>query len=167
MNLLLALFLLAPPALALTNFGTPTNQTVVASTSGIIGSISPGNTVGKTAVWASSSAATSANGMSVVLSSRTTTAGKTFYLQHFDAMGYLAVGSSTTIVNLGSLVLMTPSGVKVASMTFMGGQSLSVPWTMEFAEPLPISAGMVIASSATANTASIVTWMTNFVGYEK
>ena len=126
-----------------------------------------GNNYGKTLVFVSSQAVTSLAGTTVVLSSRTTTAGKTFYWQHFDAYAFMTVPSTAVAVNLGSMAIFTPVGVKLASMTFVGGQTETSRWVMDFAEPMPVSSGTVLSSSATSNTANQVMWMTNYSGYER
>lgn len=117
-------------------------------------------------VFVSSDAATVAAGGVAILSQRTTTAGKTFFVQHIEAYAYLTTPSSTSIVNLGSLAIFT-NGVRMASMSFTGGYNQTPRWVMDFSQPIQISSGSVIVSSATAGTDSSVTWMTNFFGYEQ
>lgn len=117
-------------------------------------------------VYVSSNAASVAAGAGPVLSRRTVGSGKSFFVQHISASGALSIPSTATIVSLGS-IQMYSNGVKIASVTFMGGQHLSPPLIMEFYPPLRISSGTVITSSATSNTALTVDWMTNFIGYEQ
>lgn len=161
------LLALALPARAMTTPGSLGNQSVVSSTSGVIGSVSLGNSNGKTAVFVSSCVTTAAVGSQVVLSSRTTTQGKTFYLQHFDISAFISAASTSTVPNMGSFAIFTPNAVKVASNTFAFSGGPPVPWKMEFAEAVPIASNVTFASSVTANTATSITWCSNFWGNEK
>lgn len=167
--LLIALALLAPlKARAFTVPSANADQSVLASTTGVIGSISLGNTINKTVVWVSSTGTTAAIGAAVQLSSRTTTLGKTFYIQHIDSWGYLSAPSTTTTQSLGSLAWFSPMGTKLASMSFVNsGSQESARWTLEFAEPLPVSSNVTFYATVTANTALLVNWITTLVGYEK
>ncbi len=137
------------------------------STSGVIGSVSLGNTVNKTMVFVSSFAATAAIGSQIVLSSRVTTSGQTFYLQRFEANAYEAAATTSTIGNMGSMAIFSPTSVAIASKTFVYSGTAPPPWIMEFAEAIPIPSGRVFASSVTANTATSIEWSTIFWGYEK
>lgn len=154
--LLVALIVLvAPSARALTN--NSSNSTSL----GVSG--------GKTNVFVSSYVFSSSIGQTMVLSSHTVTAGKTFYLQHFDASANLKNPLSTTFSNLGSIALFTTGagGVIIASMT-LSGQTQSPIWNITIPEPIPFSAGSVIASSVTAQTgANNAIFNTNMMGYEK
>lgn len=138
-----------------------------ATLNGVAPSVSLGNGGGKTAVWLSSSAATTAIGAGVVLSSRTTTTGKTFYLQHFDVFGYESSGSTSTVSNMGSVILLTPTGVTAATMTFVYSGQPTRPWQMDFSEPVPIASLVTVALKVTPNTATAITWLSNLIGYEK
>lgn len=140
-------------------------QTVVLSTSGVIGSVSLGNTSGKTNIFVSSSATTAAITATVVLSSHVVTIGKTFYLQHVD-LGTHLVAPSVTASALGSMTV-TNAGVLIASMTFTNNSSDPGRFSFDFAEPLAFPSGTVVYSSGTANTATQQQFQVNMMGYEK
>ncbi len=165
MRVLLLVFL-AGPAQATTTFGSLSNQSVVGSTSGVIGSVSLGNTQNKTAVWVSSTQGQAAIA-TMFLSSYTVPAGKTFYLQHMDAWAYESVPSTSVTVNMGSVQWSNPNGTVVSSMAFMNQMEPSPRWVIEFAEPVPMTAGTTLLATFKANVATAITAVTNLAGYIK
>lgn len=130
-----------------------------------------GNTTSKTVVWVTSSAATSAAAGTLVLSSRTVTAGKTFFIQHIDVDASWATNSSTNTTNLGSVQFLTPTGsspVVVSSQTMTSGFAQpTLFWKMDFAEPVPILTQVTFAITVKPNTATATQWTANIIGYER
>lgn len=150
---------------------TLNNQPTSLSTTGVIGSVSLGNTVAKTIVSVSSFNTTAALSASVVLSSRTTTAGKTFYVQHIDVTAFETAVGTITVGNAGSFSVGTgPAGfpftTRIASVT-LAYMTVLPYYQLDFSEPIPIPSGSIITSSVTAGTATSLMWNTNIIGYEK
>lgn len=144
----------------------PSTTTILASTSGVIGSISLGSTSGKTEVhktFFKNTAATAAT----ILGSYTVTTGKTLYVYHADITGVLTTISATGS-KIGDTTLVTPAGTAISSMTFYNASS-SAPqmWTRDYAEPMAIPSGTVFMSSVTPAVATGLNWIFNFDGYEK
>lgn len=141
-------------------------QTVLSSTSGVMGSVSLGNSSGKSIVSVSSTVATAAVG-TVVLSSYTVTAGKTFYLQHLVVRGFLTTPAVSN-TNFGNIVV-TQQGVTFSSSAFNDTNSSSFHdiEQYDFSEPVPIPSQKTIFATVNSISASAVTWMSTFIGYEK
>lgn len=115
-----------------------------------------------------SSAPTQAVVGQIVLSSRTTTTNKTFYLTHLDVSGFLTAPSTSTTLLLGSVSIQSPTATVIATMTFTN--SASAPnnrWVLDFAEPLPFTSQATLSLVVNQTTATGVTWISNLIGYEK
>lgn len=133
-----------------------------------IGSVSLGNSLGKTLVMKTGSLTTSATTADQVILTYTVTAGKTFYLQHLDISARLTVLSATAAI-LGLASVETPSGTKVYSYTFTNATTQTVDRTPahDYGEGLPIAAGAVIRVVVTPAAATSMLWVANLGGYEK
>lgn len=142
-------------------------EPIVSSTSGVVGSVSLGNSVNKTIVSVSSTVSTIAIGDSPILSSYTVPSGLTFYLQSIHAHGYLTKPANTN-VNFGSLVFFQQT-VSFSSSSFYnstGGGSFQEE-QFDFSEPVPILSGQTIYAECFSASASAVTWFTTIIGYTK
>lgn len=130
-----------------------------------VASGTPGVTI--VPVFVSSAPTISAAGQ-IVLSSRTTTTNKVFYLTHLDVSGFLAVPSTSTTLSLGTVSIQSPTATVVATMTFTNSASDSMSrWVLDFAEPLPFASQVTVSLNVNQTTASGVTWISNLIGYEK
>ena len=127
----------------------------------------PAGGVAITPVFSSSQALTGA-AVGVVLSSRTTTANKTFYLQHLDVEAFLVVPSSFTVEKLGGVTVQSPTGTVIATMTFVNSSGAPMSkWVLDLAEPAPFASGVTLSVVGAAQTTSSVSWVSNLIGYEK
>lgn len=141
-------------------------QAVVNSTTGVIGSVSLGNTSGKTELHKTFFKNTSAIA-ATILGTYTVTVGKTLYITHLDITGALTTISATGS-KIGDISIVTPAGTSVSSMTFYNATT-SAPqmWVRDYAEPWAIPSGSVFMSSVTPAVTTGMNWIFNWDGYEK
>lgn len=97
----------------------------------------------------------------------TVTALKTFYLNYLVMYGRLTTPAATASV-LGAISLETPSGTKVITFDDINPTTSEVEFNpVEFPQPIPIAAGVVIRVVVTPAATTSMTWRANFGGYEK
>lgn len=130
-----------------------------------LGSISLGNSSGKTNIGQPGTKITTATTADQVIVTYTVTIGKTFYLQGFDCSSRLTTFASTA-TNFGNFSLESPSGTKLYTGNIANSGNGS-PQGMKFEEPLPIASGTVIRLVCTPSAATSFTWQGNLMGYEK
>lgn len=146
-------------------------QPVSASTSGVIGSVSFGNTEGKTMVYVSSVANTTSLAQ-ITLSSYTVQAGQTFYIEYISEQAQLAAPSATTTSNLGSIFISTEaageSSVVISSTPFyVDLGAVEFPSPAQFSEPIPIPGPGTIFIKAGPETTTNTIFDTYIWGYVK
>ena len=100
--------------------------------------------------------------------SYTVTAGKALFLEYIDLQARLTAISATASI-LGTFIIQI-GGVTVYTGTFVnpttsdqGSQAIR----LMIPEPIPVSAGVVIAFLTTPAAATSMLWTANFGGYEK
>jgi hypothetical protein len=127
--------------------------------------VSIGTSAGKALVLKTGTLVTTAVTANQVVLTYTVTAGKTLYLEYLHMDGY----ETTQPGNVNPIALGT------ISFQVAGVSSISVPYfhsdnrmaIFNFSEPLPVAAGVVIRIVVTPVTATSITWVGNFGGYEK
>jgi hypothetical protein len=147
---------------------TPVTGTFYQATQPISGSVSLGVTTGKTVVMKTGTLVTTATTADQVVLTYTVTAAKTFYVEYVEIQGAQTTPAGGTGIVLGTISLENPSGTKVISARFIGGGGEQMgEITIPFAEPIPVSAGVVIRVVTTPAATTSMTWVANFGGYEK
>jgi hypothetical protein len=128
--------------------------------------VSLGNTAGKTNVFKDGTLVTTAVTADQVVLTYTVTTGKTLYLQYVVIAGYLtAQPGNSNPVDLGEMDLQSPAGTDIISFEQMHPKQSDV--ALSFGEPIPIASATVIRVVVTPVTATSVTWIANFGGYER
>ena len=149
-------------------------DTATASSS-TIGSVSLGQSSGKTVIMKPGTLVTSSTSADQVILTYTVTTGKTFYLQYLDMNVRLQSIGTTNPILFGNISLENPSGTKLITefCTANGAQNsdaagaLTDPFFFLFNEPVPIASATVIRVVCTPNNSTSYTWTANFGGYEK
>lgn len=135
--------------------------------SNVIGSVSLGNSTGKTNVLKTGALTTTATTADQVVLTYTVTAGKTLYLNAIMVQARLTTLSATASI-LGTWSLETPSGTKCISFDDLNATtSADVPFIVPFVEPIPIATGVVVRIVCTPAAATSMKWQANIIGYEK
>lgn len=125
-----------------------------------------GNTTGKTNVLTTGSVVTTTTTANQVVLTYTVTALKTFYLEYVTFQAYrTTLPGNVNPLLLGTISLETPSGTKV--ITFDLFHMMINPNVVQFTEPIPIAAGVVVRVVVTPSAVTSTTWRANFGGYEK
>lgn len=138
-----------------------------AASSAPIGSVSLGNSTGKTLRSVAGSLTTTAVTADQVIATYTVTAGTTFYLAAVAWVVRLTTLSATASV-LGTISLEMPSGTKRITLTKTNPTtSFIVPDVLPFSEPLPLAAASVIRCVCTPAATTSMLWNASIVGYEK
>jgi hypothetical protein len=127
--------------------------------------VSLGTSVGKTNVMKTGTLASSATTADQVILTYTVTSGKTFYLEYLDFWARLTTFAATATL-FGAVSLETPSGTKVYTMEVAHAGN-NGNYLVQFPEPIPVAAGVVIRVVCTPAAATAFTWRANFGGYEK
>lgn len=125
-----------------------------------------GNSAGKTLVMKTGTLVTTAATADQVILTYTVTAGKTFYIEYFDISCRLTTFAATA-TNFGNASLESPASTKLYTQIIAGTGVVTTPVGPTLAEPIPISAGVVIRVVCTPSTVTSFTWTANFGGYEK
>lgn len=137
-----------------------------AASSAPIGTVSLGNSLGKTNTMKTGTLVTTAVTADQVILTYTVTAGKTFYLEYFDISCRLTTFAATA-TNFGNFSLESAAGTKLYTQMASGTGVVSSPIAQTLTEPLPIAAGVVIRVVCTPSATTSFTWVANFGGYEK
>src|SRR5712691_1373422 len=120
------------------------NTDLIDNSTRLLGTISLGVVDSKTVVGKTGSLVTTATTADQVVLTYTVTTGKTFYLQDFDAGGYVtALPNTDNPVKLGTLSLENPSGTKLITEDVVYGIQFS-GIQKGWAEPLPFASGTVL-----------------------
>lgn len=136
-----------------------------AASSNPIGTVSLGNSLGKTNVLKTGALTTTATTADQVILTYTVAASKTFYLEYFDVIARLTTFAATATL-FGSVSLESPAGTKLYTTDIFHAGNMQ-PLQMTFAEPIPIAAGTVIRVVCTPSATTSFAWKANFGGYEK
>jgi hypothetical protein len=94
----------------------------------------------------------------------TVSAGKTYYLQEFDCSANTEAAAATNAA-FGTCQLIV--GGTTYWQQYLHGAGTSGPWIVQYAEPIPVSAGTVITIAATPSATTAFFWYANLGGYEK
>jgi hypothetical protein len=129
-----------------------------------VGSVSLGNSTGKTIIGQPGTLVTTATTADQVIKTYTVTAGKTFYIQSITASVRLTT-YATTATSYGTVSIETPSGTKIYTEQ-LAHAGIITPMNVVFAEPLPIAASTVIRVVCTPAATTSFTWLANIIGYE-
>jgi hypothetical protein len=143
----------------------PALTVAAAASSSPVGSVSLGNNLGKTNQLKTGTLVTTAVTADQTVLTFTVTAGKVFYLQYVTVMARLTT-FATTATFFGTCSLETPSGTKVLTYG-PSGPGITDQFTVNFEEPIPIAAGVVVRLVCTPSAVTSFTWYGNFGGYEK
>lgn len=148
--------------------GTVSLSTQSSASSNPIGSVSLGNSAGKTTVMKTGSLTTTAVTAGQVILTYTVTTGKTFYLQYLSLESRLTVLSATGAI-LGLIWLENPSGTTVINHTLTNGTNEAVDYRGPycFDEPIAVPSATVIRVLCTPAATTSTLWIANFGGYEK
>jgi hypothetical protein len=145
------------------------NDPAAAASSSTIGSVSLGQSTGKTNVMKTSTLTSTAVTADQVVLTYTVTAAKTFYVEYLNITPRLTAaptgGTATNPINIGFVSLESPAGTKLITMNYVGPQVEHD--TITFPEPIPIAAGTVIRVVCTPDAVTSTQWVANFGGYEK
>lgn len=139
-----------------------------AANSSPIGSVSLGNSTGKTNVMKTGTLVSAATTADQVVLTYTVTTGKTFYLSYWSYEARLTTLSATGAI-LGACSMESPAGTKLETHTFTNGTTEIVDrfGPVQPAEPQPIASATVIRIVCTPAAATSTTWLASFGGYEK
>src|SRR5262249_40712036 len=107
-----------------------------------IGSVSLGNSTGKTLVMKTGSLAATTNPADQVILTYTVTAGKTFYLEYMDCNVRLTTYAATA-TDFGNVSLENPSGTKIYTTDLFNAGAASAT-LVQLTEPQAIAAASVI-----------------------
>lgn len=148
---------------SITTLPALTNQ--AAASNNPIGTVSLGNSLGKTNIGKPGTLATSAATADQVVVTYTVTAGKTFYLSWFACNARLTTFAATATL-FGTCSLESPAGTKLLT-TIIAGPGIGDRDYLPLPEPIPIAAGVVVRIVTTPAAATAMTWQGNMGGYEK
>lgn len=130
-----------------------------------IGSVSLGNSLGKTNVMRTGALVTTAVTADQVVLTYTVTAGKTFYMTYLKIDCRLTT-FATTATNFGNASLESPAATKLITQ-LTSGAGITANDQYSFSEPIPIAAGVVVRVVCTPSAVTSFTWQASFGGYEK
>lgn len=143
----------------------PALTVAAAASSTPIGSVSLGNSLGKTLCMKTGTLVTTAVTADQVILTYTVTSGKTFYLMYMSVNVRLTTFAATA-THFGTASLESPAGTKLLTR-INAGAGVGDAEFVTFPEPLPIAAGTVIRIVCTPSATTSMTWIANFGGYEK
>lgn len=144
---------------------TATLAAQAAASNSPTGVVSIGNSLGKTNVLKTGTLTSTAVTADQVVLTYTVTAAKTFYLQYLKWQARLTT-YATTATNFGAISLETPSGTKVLTEEIFHA-GIDGCYTLQFPEPIPVAAGVVIRVVCTPSAVTSFKWAASFGGYEK
>lgn len=136
-----------------------------AASSTPIGAVSLGNSLGKLNVLKTGTLASIAVTVDQVVLTYTVTAAKTFYLTYLKWQARLTTYAATA-TNFGAISLESPAATKLLTEEIFHA-GIDGCYTLNFPEPVPIAAGVVIRVVCTPSAATAFTWRASFGGYEK
>jgi hypothetical protein len=144
----------------------PTLTAAASPSSAPIGSISLGNSTGKTNVMRTGTLVTTAVTADQVILTYTVTAAKTFYMTYFNVTARLTTFAATA-TNFGTASIESPASTKLLTEMVAHAGTPQVKNGVTFTEPVPIAAGTVIRVVCTPSATTSFTWIANLGGYEK
>jgi len=113
---------------------------------------------------------TTSTGANQVVLNYTVTSGKTLFLEYIDIQGrFTTLTPAPSAAVLGTVVIQL-GGTTVYTGTFVNPTTLdsgSQAIRISISEPLPISAGTLVAFLVTPVLTTSMLWIANFGGYEK
>ena len=110
---------------------------------------------------------TVATTIEVQIASYTVSAGKTFYWQGFDLIGF-ANATTTAVQRLGQFSFESPSGTKILTYPiFQTNIGFPDGDIHDFAEPLPVTGSSILRAVVTQSGSTATIWNVNYFGFEK